>query len=122
MDIYCFLAFLIGIAAMIWMVRLILGAHLTDKSVIASWRDLFEAWDAADSVGKYSLVLLLLCLTFFRTGRWGVLAACFAAIACCIGAVCGQQWLPILQQIREMLKDLYQLMRELRVPQPQNAP
>ena len=100
MNIYCFLAFLIGTAALIWMVRLILGAQITDKRVIESWQDLFDAWDAADSVGKYQLVLIMLCFTFFQTGRWGVLAACFAAIACSIGAVCGQQWLPVFQQIR----------------------
>lgn len=119
MDIYCSLAFLIGIAAMVWMARLILGAHITDKRVIESWRDLFDAWDAADSVDKYWLVVLMLCFTFFRSSRWGVLAACFAGIACCLGAVCGQQWLPILQQIRAMLKDAYDLIRDLRAPQPQ---
>ena len=121
MDIYCLLAFVIGIAAMIWMVILILGAKVTNKRVIESWRELFEAWDAANSKSKAVLVILMLCFTFFRTGRWGALAACCAAIACGISAVCGLEWLPIFQQIRGMLRDLYDLIRDMRMPPPQQV-
>lgn len=122
-SLFCFLAFLIAVFACLWATRLIVQAKQTDDQLFKTWRDIFVVWDHANTLGKQVWFIIAfgiqLVRTLLRLGRWGVLSAFYAAMVVLVGMQCEPQWPPILKEVRDMLRDLYEFVLHLReTPEP----
>jgi hypothetical protein len=109
----CFAAFVVGILFLSAGLLISIRANTrSGQAVSVEGARLMSAVRNARRPAQIAFCFVWAIFFLLRTGGlWTAMAALFTAVAAMVGAVCGVQWIEILQIVRGMLQDFYDHQR-----------
>lgn len=110
---YCFAAAVIAIIASVMIVWLLIGMqrNTPDKGIFKSFDDILDACRKTKTPFEVFLLVLVLIFTLKKKGTIGLAAIIIPAMGVFVSAVCGQDWLGILNALPTVVKGIRDALR-----------